>query len=360
MTFKTQTKSAIIMRAAIEEDAIAVSDLIIQSINFFHSENYAIQALEIWRRGYNVNKVKSQILNRKCIVLEIDGKASGFIQFDAPKIKGFYIHPKFSGQGFGGLLLQKMLSQLKLNGQEQIELTSNKLVLPFYEKFGFEFIQEEIIYWENHPFLEYKMTINLRNYESIADKIIQLKNEDLALRDKLIEERILEKGYNKAMEKLHNRNASKLNEIINNFGYPTIIEVGKEASEAAWLVIQHSIGQPEFMRKCAQLLEISVNEKQANPKNLAYLTDRIAVFEGKPQLYGTQFDWDENGVLNPNRFDDLNKVNQRRKSIGLNTLEAQTELIRQQARQDNQVLPTDFEQRKKEFEQWRKKVGWIE
>ncbi|TFB28484.1 DUF6624 domain-containing protein [Pedobacter alluvionis] len=160
------------------------------------------------------------------------------------------------------------------------------------------------------------------------------------------------------MKELHNENAKILNDIIDAFGYPTIDKVGKEANEAAWLVIQHSIGQPQFMKKCAKLLEIAVSESKADSKSLAYLTDRIAVFEGKPQLNGTQFDWDENGNLSPNLFDELNKVNERRKSIGLNTLEEQTEILRRQVIDENQSPPKDFEKRKQEIEQWKKNVGW--
>lgn len=70
-----------------------------------------------------------------------------------------------------------------------------------------------------------------------------------------------------------------------------------------------------------------MQEKQADPKNLAYLTDRIAVLEGSQQLYGSQFDWDESGELKPNRFDDLDRVNQRRASIGLNSLKEQTAVM---------------------------------
>ncbi len=139
----------------------------------------------------------------------------------------------------------------------------------------------------------------------------------------------------------------------------TVDKVGKEASEAAWLVIQHSIGQPDFMKKCVKLLEVAVRKNEANAKNLAYLTDRIAVFEGKPQPYGTQFDWDEKGELSPNFFNDLMKVNQKRKSIGLNSLEEQTDLIRKQARNENQSPPTDFEKRKREIEKWKRNVGWM-
>ena len=135
--------------------------------------------------------------------------------------------------------------------------------------------------------------------------------------------------------------------------------MGEEASEAAWLVIQHAIAQPDFMKKCVLLLESAVREKKANPKNLAYLTDRVAVFEGKPQLYGTQFDWDEKGKLSPNPFDDMAKVKERRKAIGLNSLEEQMDIIGGGVKNENQSPPKDFEKRKQEIENWKKNVGWI-
>lgn len=213
-----------------------------------------------------------------------------------------------------------------------------------------------IIFWEDRlPELnDIKM-----DYKSIAKKIIDLKNADLVLRDKLVKSGQLSEGYNEEMKELHNRNAKTLNDIIDTIGYPTIDKVGKEANEATWLVIQHSIGQPVFMKKCAKLLESAVSENKADPKYLAYLTDRIAVFEDKPQLYGTQFDWDEYGNLSPNLFDHVTKVNERRKAIGLNTLEEQTEIIRKQVKNENQSPPPDFEKRKKEIEEWKKTVGWI-
>jgi hypothetical protein len=196
------------------------------------------------------------------------------------------------------------------------------------------------------------------DYKSITEKIIDLKNTDLALRNKLVQSGQLNERYNEKMKELHNRNAKILSHIIDTIGYPTIDKVGKEANEATWLVIQHSIGQPEFMKKSAELLKSAVNENKADPKSLAYLTDRIAVLEGNPQLYGTQFDWDEHGNLSPNPFDDLNTVNKRRKSIGLNTLEEQIKIIRRQAKNENQSPPKDIENRKQEIEEWKKNVGW--
>lgn len=192
-----------------------------------------------------------------------------------------------------------------------------------------------------------------------AEKIIELKNRDLRLRSKLVESGQLSDGYHEDMKNLHNENAKMLNDIIDAIGYPTIDKVGKEANEAAWLVIQHSIGQPTFMKNCAKLLEIAVSEGKADPKNLAYLTDRIAVLEGQPQLFGTQFDWDENGNLSPNQFDDLIKVNERRQSLGLIPLEEQTEIMSRHVKNENQSPPKDFEKRRQEIDQWKKEVGWV-
>jgi hypothetical protein len=197
------------------------------------------------------------------------------------------------------------------------------------------------------------------DHQHIAQQIIELKYADLRLRNELTISGQLSEGYHEAMETLHNSNAKALNELIDEIGYPTITKVGREANEAAWLIIQHAIAQPAFMKKSAKLLEIAVNENEADAKSLAYLSDRIAVFEGKPQLYGTQFDWDEEGDLSPNLYHDLTKVNERRKRIGLNTLEAQTALMNTRAKKENQSPPANFEKRRREFEAWKKAVGWI-
>lgn len=196
-------------------------------------------------------------------------------------------------------------------------------------------------------------------YPEIALQIIALQTADLNLRDQLIREKVLGEGYHPLMEQLHKDNAAKLDAIITKIGYPTISKVGKAGSEAAWLVIQHSIGQPAFMKKCLQLLQIAVEQQQAAPINLAYLSDRVATFEERPQLYGTQFDWNERGNMSPKKYDDLEKVNARRSALGLNTLDAQTAIMQARVQEEGQIPPPDFEARKTAMRAWKIKVGWI-
>ena len=75
------------------------------------------------------------------------------------------------------------------------------------------------------------------------------------------------------------------------------------AADAAWLMAQHAIHDPEFQRECLGLLEAAVWQGEASPRNLAYLTDRVLVHEGRPQRYGTQFMHGHDGLCrSPSRI----------------------------------------------------------
>mgnify|MGYP006274094619 FL=1 len=196
-------------------------------------------------------------------------------------------------------------------------------------------------------------------HPEISQRILALKQKDDGVRNKLIRAGTLADGYHEEMQAIHNSNTGEIDTIMESIGYPTANKVGREASDAAWLIIQHSIGRPDVMKKSARLLEKAVREKIADPQKLAYLTNRIAVFEGRPQLYGTQFDWNEEGKMTPNQYDNLERVNQRRAAIGLNTLQEQTKLIQKRVEQENQHPPKDLAERNRAFDKWRRSVGWI-
>ena len=58
---------------------------------------------------------------------------------------------------------------------------------------------------------------------------------------------------------------------------------------------------------------------QVQREDIAYLTDRVLVNEGKPQVYGTQFHR-VNGERKPRPIEDAETVDERRKSMQLTTL----------------------------------------
>jgi hypothetical protein len=110
-----------------------------------------------------------------------------------------------------------------------------------------------------------------------------------------------------------------MKEIIKQIGWPTVSKVGKEISSSAWLLVQHADHDVEFQKECLELMKAEP-ETEVSKKDIAYLEDRICVNEDCPQIYGTQFT-EKEGRFMPRVIENMENLNERRKSVGLDTLE---------------------------------------
>lgn len=118
------------------------------------------------------------------------------------------------------------------------------------------------------------------------------------------------------------RNLVKIKKIIKDFGWPTYDLVGRRASNAFWLLVQHADRDLAFQKKCLKLLEIAVRDNQAKPINLAYLTDRVRIADGKKQIFGTQYRI-EDGKLVLKPVIDQKNLDKLRKKYGMTTMKQQ-------------------------------------
>lgn len=192
----------------------------------------------------------------------------------------------------------------------------------------------------------------------LAKHLIQMKNDDLALREKLLADKSLFDGYNPKMQACHEKNAAELSKIIKKHGWPTEDMVGDKGAAAAWLIAQHAIGLPDFQRECYKYLDAAAQKGQVPKWQPAYMIDRIRSFEGRGQIYGTQVIWDENGVLNPQPIEDEAGVDQRRASVGLPPLAEALEKMRANDTGQNKPDCKNWRKRQKQAEDWAKSVGW--
>lgn len=119
-----------------------------------------------------------------------------------------------------------------------------------------------------------------------------------------------------AIVEVTKRNTKRLKEIVEQFGWPTILLVGPQASNSAWLLIQHADHDLKFQKYCLQLMREAAQKGGVLWENVAYLTDRVLINSGKPQLYGTQF-YSHKDRLFPKPIKDPDKLDIRRKQMGL-------------------------------------------
>jgi hypothetical protein len=195
------------------------------------------------------------------------------------------------------------------------------------------------------------------NADSQAAELIAMAEEDQRVRAELLAEGVLFDGYQPRMAEVHHRNAKRLAAIMNEVGWPARSVVGRAGADAAWLVLQHAIGDPPVMRRGLELLR-SLAPGEADPIQVAMLEDRVRTFSGLPQLYGNQFDWDERGSMQPRPIEDAAHVDERRAAIGLPPVAEKFREIREAFGRQEEKRPSDANARRREIEAWERSVGW--
>jgi hypothetical protein len=192
----------------------------------------------------------------------------------------------------------------------------------------------------------------------LRDELVAMAEEDQRVRAELAADGSLFDGYHPTMQAVHDKNAARLSEVVEQHGWPGRTLVGEDGARAAWLILQHAIGHPALQQRGLVLLQEAVARGEAPATEAAMLEDRIRFFEGRAQKYGTQFDWDENGELNPLPIEDEASVDERRRSVGLGPLAEDVRRRREDMARHQERPPRDWAQRQREFEGWARRVGW--
>lgn len=122
-------------------------------------------------------------------------------------------------------------------------------------------------------------------------------------------------------------NTTWMKQVIEKHGWPGRAMVGRDGAQAARLLVQHADRDSAFQRRCLDLLTQAYEKGDASADQVAYLTDRVLLAEGKPQVYGTQFET-VNGKLQPRPIENEAEVDKRREAMGLGPLAVYAEQIR--------------------------------
>lgn len=126
------------------------------------------------------------------------------------------------------------------------------------------------------------------------------------------------------MKEYDSINLNKVKTIISKYGYPSKEIVGNDLSNVVWLVIQHS--DLKTIEKYFPLIKKANKKGDLENKYVALMQDRMLMYQGKEQIYGTQiagrifFNPKTNEELGFKYFiwplKDKSKVNEMRKSVG--------------------------------------------
>jgi hypothetical protein len=191
--------------------------------------------------------------------------------------------------------------------------------------------------------------------ERLRQELLVMQAEDLRVREELLLSGELGGPYVPRMEEVHQKNAARLRKFIEDYGWPAENIAGKDGAEAAWLITQHAIGEPSFQHETLALLRECAAEGRVPDWHAAYLEDRIAMYEGRPQLYGTQWiDDPRDGRTRPWTLAEPDRINALRAKVGLGPLPEIAGLGPELPAQEREHI----EQNQRWWQQWLASKGW--
>lgn len=106
----------------------------------------------------------------------------------------------------------------------------------------------------------------------------------------------------------------RLKQLIDQYGFPTFDNVGHPGVNEVSLIAQHS--NPEFLHWFLEQARQALASENFDRNWIAYMTDRDLLFQGKPQLYGTQLQTID-GVTAFYPIEDVENLDARRRSMVL-------------------------------------------
>ncbi|MDY0096965.1 MAG: hypothetical protein RBS01_01270 [Candidatus Dojkabacteria bacterium] len=143
--------------------------------------------------------------------------------------------------------------------------------------------------------------------EDVCKKILEMSKKDQEVRKNM-----------GRMKDIDERNRREFKKIFKEVGYISS-EYGKDVQLGAFLIVQHMPKEDiPFMKEYLRLMKKDI--KNIKPLYYALLTDRVRMYEGKKQMYGTQFVLVD-GIYKLHPIANIKNVDIRRKEIGLEPLD---------------------------------------
>ncbi len=167
---------------------------------------------------------------------------------------------------------------------------------------------------------------------TLRRELLRLVDQDQAIRQEYTAKGVQhpDPSVMARMAAIDNADTARVRAIVRRYGWPGAALVGRDGSDAAFLLVQHA--DTATQKQMLPLVERAYKKGDLTGQDYALLLDRVLVSGGKPQEYGTQArrfsEWKgHEPALMPIR--DEAGVDERRAAVGLFPLSLYKQLLKQ-------------------------------
>src|ERR1700722_1398922 len=133
------------------------------------------------------------------------------------------------------------------------------------------------------------MPHSFTSIKQACQMLVDATEHDMRVRAELEKAGLLYDGYNSRMREIHEQNAELLESFLVQYGWPYPSKFGRKIHRAAWFIAIHAISMPRVLHTVLDTLEQALKKGESVAQEYAKLYDRVSLYEGRGQMYGTQF-----------------------------------------------------------------------
>ncbi|RLJ33722.1 putative acetyltransferase [Chryseobacterium sp. 7] len=153
----------IIIRKGISDDLPEMLQLFTATIDEVCKKDYDLQQLQAWKSGAeNEGRWIKVIRDQYVLTAVIENKIVGFCTLDQGNyIDLLFVHKDYQHRGIATMLYQKIEQEALLHHEKELTADVSKTAKIFFEKKGFQVVQEQTVNVKGTSMVNYKMVKHL-------------------------------------------------------------------------------------------------------------------------------------------------------------------------------------------------------
>lgn len=152
---------------------------------------------------------------------------------------------------------------------------------------------------------------------ALRDELLAMERADQAARNALTPGNAADTGLQQKMLATDAANLARLKQIVDRHGFPASGQVGRAGISAAWIIVQHAVGDPAFQTDMLERMRAYDERDGISRQQLALLEDRVRLAQGKPQVCGSQYTGGFGAPLELRPVQDIAHLDARRARMGM-------------------------------------------
>ncbi len=144
---------------------------------------------------------------------------------------------------------------------------------------------------------------------TLAQELLAMAAEDQRVREAGVEP--------EEIRRVDQLNTERMTQLLKDNGWPRAATVGCPAVRAAWLLVQHTT---DLLLETVSDMEQAAEAGELPRADVALSIDRVRLYQGRRQLYGSQLMGNAQGRMALVPIEDRARVDERRAAMGMESL----------------------------------------